>query len=139
MEQYLDPLRKKYVAATPEERVRQWFISVLQETFKVPAHLMMSEVGFKFGDKAFRADILVYRRDTSALAVVECKRPDVRLSEEVIRQALRYNSALDVSWIILTNGTETRIYRRGTDSFIPCDHIPDYEEMSSSERGCDAR
>lgn len=135
MEQYLDPLRKKYVAATPEERVRQWFISVLRETFKAPCHLMMSEVGFKFGDKPFRADILVYRRDTSVLAVVECKRPDVRLTEEVVRQALRYNSVLDVDWILLTNGTETRIYRRSAGSFVPCDHIPDYEEMSSSERG----
>ena len=57
-----DPLRKKEVALTPEERVRQWCIGVLKEQMKVPEHMMMSEAGFKLGEKQFRADILVYDR-----------------------------------------------------------------------------
>ncbi len=70
MEKVWDPLRKKLVALTPEEKVRQWFIGVLMETFQVPAHMMMSEVALKFGDKPYRADILVYDRDTAPLMVV---------------------------------------------------------------------
>ena len=56
-----DPLRRKMVALTPEERVRQWFIGVLQEVAQVPRHQMMSEVEMHFGDadKVWRADILV--------------------------------------------------------------------------------
>ena len=54
-----DPLRKKDVALTPEERVRQWFIGVLAGEMAVPMHMMMSETGFRLGDKQFRADILV--------------------------------------------------------------------------------
>ena len=44
-----DPLRKKEVPLTPEERVRQWFITMLRDTMHVPAHMMMSEVGLKYG------------------------------------------------------------------------------------------
>jgi len=79
-----DPLRKKYVALTPEERVRQWFISVLRDEMEVPVHMMMSEVPFNFGDKQFRADVLVYGRDTAPVAVVECKQPDVKLDAGVL-------------------------------------------------------
>ena len=75
-----DPLRKKAVALTPEEKVRQWFIGVLKERMKVPEYMMMSEVAMKFGGKDFRADILVYGRDTAPLMVVECKREDVPMS-----------------------------------------------------------
>lgn len=46
-----DPLRKKEVALTPEERVRQWCIGVLAGPMKVPMHMMMSEVGFRLGGK----------------------------------------------------------------------------------------
>ena len=84
-----DPLRKKAVALTPEEMVRQWFIGVLKERMKVPEYMMMSEVAMKFGGKDFRADILVYGRDTAPLMVVECKREDVPMSREVLEQALR--------------------------------------------------
>ena len=45
-----DPLRKKDVPLTPEDRVRQWFITVLKDTMLVPLHMMMSEVGMKYGD-----------------------------------------------------------------------------------------
>ena len=105
-----DPLRKKEVALTPEERVRQWFISVLQNDMKVPVHMMMSEVGMKLGDKQWRADILVYDRQQKPLAVVECKRPDVPLSQEVVLQAQRYTAVLPAASIIVTNGIETRQY-----------------------------
>ena len=77
------------VSLTPEEKVRQWFIGVLRDSLGVPAHMMMSEASFRFGDKTFRADVLVYGRDLSPLMVVECKREDVRLDRVVLEQALK--------------------------------------------------
>ena len=124
-----DPLRRKNVTATPEERVRQWFIVQLRDIFKVPPQLMMSEVGFRFGDKPYRADIIVYDRDALPLAAVECKRPEVELSAKVVEQAMRYNSVLGVKFLILTNGNLTYIYNLKEGRFVPCDHIPSYEEM----------
>ena len=135
-----DPLRRKYVALTPEENVRQWFISVLKDESGVPPGLMRSEVGFSFGEeisgltgvrkKRYRADIVVYDRALRPVMTVECKRPEVPLGEEVIRQAMRYNMVLNVKWLVLTNGTETMLFRREGDVFVAESNLPKYEEFA---------
>ena len=128
-----DPLRKRNVALTPEERVRQWCIGVLSNDLGVPVHMMMSEVGFKFGDKQYRSDILVYDRQAKPLAVVECKRPEVEIDREVLDQAIRYNMVLNVRYMIITNGRQTYACRRGEVdgkvqySFV--EKVPSYNEM----------
>ena len=128
-----DPLRKKEVALTPEERVRQWSISVLNTSLGVPMHMMMSEAGFKLGDKQYRADILVYDRAAKPLLVAECKRPEVELTQEVLDQAVRYNMVLNVKYIIITNGTKTymlgRTEKDGRPSYEFLKNIPTYQEM----------
>ena len=129
MELIWDPLRRKEVAATPEERVRQWFIIQLRDTFGVPEHLMSSEVSFRFGAKPYRADILVYDRNAAPLLVVECKRPEVALSSAVLEQAMRYNSVLSVRFLAVTNGKMTYLYRLEGERFVPCERFPAYEEM----------
>lgn len=129
MELIWDPLRRKKVAATPEERVRQWFIIQLRDAFGVPEHMMMSEVGFRFGAKNWRADIVVYDRAAAPLAVVECKRPDVALDARVLEQAMRYNSVLGVRFLFVTNGKMTYLYRLEGETFVPMDSVPTYEEM----------
>lgn len=131
--QIWDPLRKKMVALTPEEGVRQWFIGLLQTQMKVPAHMMMSEVSMKYGEgllkKDFRADILVFDRSLKPLMVVECKRPDVELTEAVIEQAMKYNMVLNVKYIAITNGASSYICRRVGDKFEFIGNSPVYEEM----------
>lgn len=124
-----DPLRKKEVAATPEETVRQWFIGVLENDVKVPRHMMMSETGFRFAQKQYRADILVYDRSLKPLAVVECKREDVELDASVVEQAMRYNAVLDVRYIFLTNGKRTLLFKRDGQEFKPCTELPEYGSM----------
>ena len=127
-----DPLRKKDVAHTPEEDVRQWFIVQLQRLMGVPGHMMMSEVGFSLGRKKLRADIVVYGRDASPVAVVECKRPDVALDRDVLDQAVRYNMVLNVRYIFITNGKSTFVCRRKAVE-DPCYEfvgtLPSYDEM----------
>lgn len=124
-----DPLRKKEVALTPEERVRQWCIGVLAGQLQVPLHMMMSEAGFKLGDKQFRADIIVYDRKAQPLMVVECKRPEVEINGEVLDQAVRYNMVLNVKYIMITNGTRTSVCRRDGSGFSFIDKVPAYNEM----------
>lgn len=124
-----DPLRKKDVALTPEERVRQWCIEGLSQNMGVPMHMMMSEVGFCLGGKQFRADILVYDRKAQPLAVVECKRPEVELTAEVLDQALRYNMVLNVKYIIITNGTRTFMAERKGERFEFMNSVPSYNQM----------
>ena len=134
-----DPLRKKNVALTPEEGVRQGFIKVLHEQVGIPLHMMASEVGFKFGSdvgglegvkrKEYRADIVVYDRAARPLMIAECKRPEVELSDAVLQQALRYNRVLDVRYLALTNGTRTLLLKREGETFVFLDQVPTWEEM----------
>ena len=125
-----DPLRKKQVALTPEERVRQWFIGILSKDCAVPVHMMMSEVSIKLGSKPWRADILVWDREQKPLAVIECKRPETALDRTVLEQAVRYNMALGVRCIVITNGTATFVATRGGDGgFNFSGRMPVYEEM----------
>ena len=124
-----DPLRRKSVSLTPEEEVRQWFISVLSTGMKVPEHMMMSEVALKWNGLDYRADILVYDRSAHPLLVVECKRPEVELTQEVVDQALRYNNALDVRYIVITNGLKTFMFERGPEGFTFVEKAPLWEEM----------
>lgn len=124
-----DPLRKKEVALTPEEKVRQWCIDVLSRQCKVPLHMMMSETGFKLGGKQFRADLVVYDRQARPVAVIECKRPEVELDKEVLDQAIRYNMVLNVKYILITNGVKTYICRKGSERYEFIDYVPDYNEM----------
>lgn len=124
-----DPLRKKEVAATPEEQVRQWFIGVLRDSLGVPEHLMMSEVGFRYGGKQYRADILVYGHQAQRLAIVECKRPEVELTSEVLDQALRYNMVLDVTFLIITNGKKTFAFKKEDNSFVQLTNLPNFSYL----------
>ena len=124
-----DPLRRKEVACTPEEMVRQWCIGNLMEHCKVPSHMMMSEVGFRLGGKQLRADIVVYDRHASPLMVVECKRPEVELSQAVLDQAIRYNMVLNVKYIMITNGARTFVYRREEDKYEFLNAVPEYNQM----------
>ncbi len=124
-----DPLRRKDVPLTPEERVRQWFIEQLKGA-GVPQHQMMSEVALEYGaGKKWRADIVVYGHGSVPMAIVECKRPDVEVTREVLEQALRYNAVLQVPYLFLTNGHLTYICRKTEDGYEFLDRAPVYEEM----------
>lgn len=124
-----DPLRKKSVRNTPEEAVRQWFISVLHQGMGVPEHMMGSEVSFRHGAKQYRADILVYDRSARPLMIVECKRPEVELSQEVVDQAIRYNNELDVKYIVITNGTKTFMFKRNMGGWEFVQKAPSWDDM----------
>ncbi len=133
METVFDPLRKTDVPLTPEEKVRQWFIGVLMSECSVPAQLMNSEVGFRYGGKRYRADILIWDRNAAAVAVVECKKPSVALGPAVLDQAIRYNMALGLKYLILTNGSNTIVLRKKDSKFVPVNYLPTYDQMLSEQ------
>ena len=124
-----DPLRKKSVRNTPEEAVRQWFISVLHEGMHVPEQMMRSEVAFSHAGKDYRADIVVFDRSAKPLMLVECKRPEVTLSQEVVDQAIRYCNELEVKYIGITNGEKTFLFQRTSDGWEFMQKAPLWEEM----------
>ena len=90
---------------------------------------MNSEVAFNLGGKQYRADILIWDRNARPLALVECKQPSVTLNREVLDQAICYDLALNLRWIILTNGKKTIVLRKNDGKFVNVNFIPDYETM----------
>ena len=102
--QIFDSVRKKFVTLTPEEWVRQHFIRYLISEKKVPASLIAVEMGLKYIELKKRSDIVIYNKEGNPILMVECKAPDVKITQDVFDQIARYNMALKVKYLALTNG-----------------------------------
>ncbi|MDE6511436.1 MAG: type I restriction enzyme HsdR N-terminal domain-containing protein [Muribaculaceae bacterium] len=99
-----DPLRRKYVALTPEEYVRQHFTAWMTEFLGYPASLMSNEVSLKLNGTNRRCDTVVFRSDGSPSVIVEYKAPTVAITQTVFDQIARYNMALRSHFLIVSNG-----------------------------------
>ncbi|HQW91578.1 MAG TPA: type I restriction enzyme HsdR N-terminal domain-containing protein [Ferruginibacter sp.] len=99
-----DDIRKKWVALTPEEWVRQNFLQYLIQVKKYPASLIAIEKEIKLGELKKRFDIVVYGSDTKPWMIVECKEMNVPLDKTVLDQVLRYNISMQVPYLVITNG-----------------------------------
>jgi virulence-associated protein VagC len=120
-EMILDPIRRKYVKLTPEEWVRQNFVQYLINEGKYPAGLIGIEVMYRSNKLKKRVDILVHNRKGRPLMIVECKSPDIKLTEDVFEQIATYNFNYKVPYIVVTNGM---VHYAG--KFIPGQVRPDY-------------
>ncbi len=110
-EQIWDLIRRRWVALTPEEWVRQHFIHFLVEVSGYPAALLAVEKTIRQGELSRRFDIVVFSRHHRPWLLVECKEPAVPLSQAVLDQALRYNLSLQVPFLAITNGNACRAFR----------------------------
>jgi hypothetical protein len=126
--QIFDSLRRKYVALTPEEWVRQHVIRYLVEEKKYPAALMGVEKGIRVMQLARRVDVVVYARDGRPWMIVECKSAGVPVTEDTLYQAARYNMALGASYFVLTNGLEHYCCRIGEETISFLDDLPVFGE-----------
>jgi len=120
-----DPLRKKWVRLTPEEWVRQNFLQYLLQVKQYPTSLIAIEKEIMVGELKKRFDILVYKNNDPWL-LVECKEMDTAVDEAVFHQLLRYQSSLQASYIIITNGNETKGWATKGKEIAYLNTIPDY-------------
>ncbi|MBM3415801.1 MAG: type I restriction enzyme HsdR N-terminal domain-containing protein [Bacteroidetes bacterium] len=107
-----DVVRKKWVALTPEEWVRQNFISYLIAVKKYPSSLIAVEKEIQLGELKKRFDILVYDTGHHPWMMVECKSIEVGLDERVLQQLLRYNISVPVQYMVITNGKQCFAWER---------------------------
>lgn len=127
----LDVLRRRFVAATPEEWVRQHVAAFLVAHRGVPPGLVSVEraVGARTA-RTQRFDLVVRRGTGRAALLVECKAPSVGLGEAALAQAARYNRTLGAALVLVTNGLRHLVARpdaHGTLAFLP--DIPSFEAM----------
>ena len=127
-----DALRRKYVALTPEEWVRQHFVNYLQTEKNYPTSLMANEVSIKLNSLSRRCDTVVYNNQLKPIVIIEYKKSDVTITQQVFDQIARYNSVLRVRYLIVSNGLSHYCCEMNYDdlSFNYLEEIPDYKDIS---------
>jgi hypothetical protein len=128
-----DPIRKRYVALTPEEWVRQNFIQYLVNEKKLPAGLILLERNLILNKMKRRPDIVAHNRQGKAVLIVECKSPDVKITQDTFDQIVRYNSVLRVPYLIVTNGMVHYCCRMDYEqqTYVYLKDIPSFDEMDN--------
>ena len=126
--QVFDILRRKYVALTPEEWVRQQFVHHLVRDKGYPAECIGNEISLTLNGTKKRCDTVVYGRSAQPAMIIEYKSPQVEITRQVFEQISRYNIKLRVKWLVVSNGLRhycCRIdYTSGTSQFV--EDIPPY-------------
>ena len=126
-----DFLRRKSVALTPEEWVRQHFTHYLVEHKGYPKGLLGNEIELHIGNKKLRCDTLLYNKEAQPRMIIEYKAPTIQIQQKTFDQIAAYNLLLKVDYLVISNGLEHYCcqmdYEQRQYCFLP--DIPDYEKL----------
>lgn len=126
-----DSYRKKYVALTPEEWVRQNFVAFLVKEKHYPASLINNEVPLTQNGISRRCDTLIIDRFASPHVIIEYKAPNVKITQATFDQILRYNLVFKAKYLMVSNGMMHFCckvnYEENKCIFL--DNIPNYSEL----------
>ena len=129
-EKIFDPVRKKWLAATPEEIIRQHWIHILHHEAEYPLSFLSIEKKIKVNRLEKRYDIVAYSHDSRPHILIECKSHKVTIQQKYFQQAAAYNIAIHTPYLIVTNGIQTFIahidFSEGSFTFIQ--NIPKYKK-----------
>ncbi len=127
-----DPIRRRYVALTPEEKVRQQVLYLLVNNLYVPVGLIAVEYTIKVGKLTKRCDIVVFSESHKPMMIVECKATHIEPGQTTLEQAARYNRGLQVNYLMITNAKTYFLYRINphNGSLIPCEELRDFAQMN---------
>ena len=126
-----DVLRRKYVALTPEEWVRQHFLHFLIEHKGYPKALMANEIQLAIGNKKLRCDSVLYDRTLKPRMIIEYKAPTVSITQKVFDQITIYNMLLHVDYLVVSNGIKHYCCRMdyANQKYLFLEDIPDYQNL----------
>jgi len=130
-----DIIRRKYVALTPEEWVRQHMIHYLILNRQYPKSLLAVERGLSYNQLAKRTDVCLYGNNALPLMLIECKASHVAISSATVQQAIVYNKTLKANYLVLTNGLNHFCWEvnRHTGHLKPLSEIPLYHQLKSGK------
>ena len=130
-QQVFDILRRKFVALTPEEWVRQQFVHYLILCKGYPAECIGNEISLMLNGIKKRCDTVVYGQNAQPVMIVEYKSPQIEITQQVFDQISRYNIRLRVKWLVVSNGLHHYCchidYESGICQFV--EDIPPYDEI----------
>ena len=126
-----DMLRKRYVALTPEEWVRQHFVNYLITEKGFPKELIANEISIVLNGTNKRCDTVAYNRFLAPIFIAEYKSPTVAIKQSVIDQIIRYNMVLKVRYLVVSNGMQHFCCRIDfeTGNYTYLNEIPMYDSI----------
>jgi type I site-specific restriction endonuclease len=135
-QEIFDIIRKKFVALTPEESVRQQLLHYLTTVQKFPEGLLQVEASLVYAKRTYRADVVAYDRCLTPLLIAECKAPSVKITQETYEQISRYNLVLRVPYLLITNGQQHFFFCFDARKNVYAieDEMADYERLISRLR-----
>ncbi|MFY8004947.1 MAG: type I restriction enzyme HsdR N-terminal domain-containing protein [Chitinophagaceae bacterium] len=121
-----DEIRKKWLLLTPEEWVRQHFVVAILQQYQYPAAYIALEKMIKLGELTKRFDLLVYNAQHQPWMLVECKAPQVALTEEVLKQILTYHIVVPVNYLVIVNGNTCFCWKKENGQLIQQSVLPEW-------------
>lgn len=125
-------VRKRLIHNIPEEIVRQSFINYLVTEKGYPIDRFEIEVPLSrtIKGKKGRADLLVYDYEGRVLCLIECKRPNEVITDNVFNQILRYNEILNAETLCIVAGNDILFYGfNDLGEFVLFSEIPSYKTL----------
>ena len=99
-----DEIRKKFILLIPEEWVRQHVVQFLLQDKKYPKSYINVEKLIKINNLSKRYDGVVFQPNGDIFLLIECKAPEVPISQQTFDQIARYNLVLKAKYLMVTNG-----------------------------------
>ena len=99
-----DEIRKKFILLTPEEWVRHHVVQYLLQDKNYPKSYINIEKLIKVNELNKRYDIVVYQPNGELFLLIECKAPEVKISQQTFDQIARYNLVLNAKYLMVSNG-----------------------------------
>ncbi len=127
--QVFDIVRKKFVDLTPEEWVRQHLIHYLINEKQFPLSVISVEKQLVLNGIKKRYDMVVFNNALNPLLIIECKAPQLKLTNQTFHQALRYNLNLQVPYVLITNGLQHAVLNFKNETAVVEKEIPTYNEL----------
>ena len=126
-----DFLRKRFVALTPEEWVRQQFTHFLVEHKGYPAMFIGNEITLSVGRLSRRCDSVVFNKSAEPVMIIEYKAPTVKVTQKVFEQICSYNIALHAPYLTVSNGLQSYCCRidKEANTYEFLKDIPAYGEL----------
>lgn len=123
-----DIVRKKYVILTPEEWVRQHVVHFLLKEKNYPISLIAVEKQIKINKRVKRTDIVVYNKKGTPELLIECKAPNVKITQTTFDQIARYNLSANSNYLMVTNGLDNYYCKIdiANETYIFLKDIPQY-------------
>lgn len=126
-------VRKKKLLLTPEEWVRQHVIHFLLTEKQIPLGLIAAEMTIEVNKLVRRCDVVVYGNDGKPKLIIECKAPEINLTEKTFQQIAQYNFTLNVDFLMVTNGLNHIVCQidRTKSQLNYLESLPEWNEMNN--------